>query len=300
MLDLKQIECFFAVAEELHFGRAAQRLHLSQPAVSLAVRKLELSVGGPLFLRTSRQVRLTPLGEAFAAHMRPAYEELLAAYERSRSLAATLSTRVAIGYTREALGLLLRALPEVKRREPKAVITLHVMRTNEQVERLQRGTLDLGICWQPDVHEDLESIGLGAASLVVIAAANHPLAQRSSVRLEELVGLPLIGWPRNLNAALYDRFACLMRHHDADWAFTAEHDEIETVAVQVLMGRGLGVVASMAVHGLEATELVRIPISDGPTVQRSLVWRRDGLTRTAGSMVKLLRELCHEQNLLGV
>jgi hypothetical protein len=89
-----------------------------------------------------------------------------------------------------------------------------------------------------------------------------------------------------------------MRVHDVAWTFAAEHAEVETVAVQVLMGRGLGVVASMAVHGFETDELVRIPIRGGPVVQRQLVWRRGALNRTAASLVGLLREFSEDATVL--
>lgn len=97
-MNLREIECFIAVADELHFGRAARRLHLAQPSVSESVRSLERQVGGPLFDRTSRSVVLTDLGRAFLGDARDAYGDLVAAFDRARSLAGararTTSRRV--------------------------------------------------------------------------------------------------------------------------------------------------------------------------------------------------------------
>src|ERR1700760_1394587 len=98
-MNLREVECFLKVAEHLHFGRAADELFLGQPAVSESIRRLERELGGALFDRTTRRVRLTPLGTAFQQEARLAYDMLRRAYERGRSMAEQSALEFVVGYS---------------------------------------------------------------------------------------------------------------------------------------------------------------------------------------------------------
>src|SRR6478735_8828221 len=98
-MDLRQLEVFLEVKEQLHFGRAAERLYLAQPTVSETVRRLERELGGRLFERSTRRVRLTPLGEAFAPLAREAYDAVVDAYDAGRAFAHDEASRFTVGHT---------------------------------------------------------------------------------------------------------------------------------------------------------------------------------------------------------
>jgi DNA-binding transcriptional LysR family regulator len=197
---MREIEAFLAVADELHFGRAAARLHLTTGRVSQSVRALEREVGAPLFERTSRRVVLTPLGAAFAARIRPPYEELGAALAEARqvrgmpyqdllramfvgSLPPDVAPRLSAVFARDVPGCRLYAM------------TMQLM---EMLRWFESGRLDADVIigWFPDPDAgprpvpDWVELGpvLVRVPRMMVVSQRHPLAGRSSVDAEELAG----------------------------------------------------------------------------------------------------------------
>jgi DNA-binding transcriptional LysR family regulator len=197
---MREIEVFLVVADELHFGRAAARLHLTTGRVSQSVRALEREVGAPLFERTSRRVALTPLGAAFLGRVRPAYEELGAALAEARqvrgmpyqdllrvmfaaALPPDVTPRLSAAFARDVPGCRLHAM------------TMQLM---EMLRWFDSGRLDADviIAWFPDPDAgprpvpDWVELGpvLFRAPRVMVVSQRHPLAGRSSVDVEELAG----------------------------------------------------------------------------------------------------------------
>jgi DNA-binding transcriptional LysR family regulator len=201
---MREIEVFLVVADELHFGRAAARLHLTTGRVSQSVRALEREVGAPLFERTSRRVALTPLGTAFLARVRPAYEELGAAIAEARqvrgmpyrdllrvaltsNLAADVRPRLTDTFTARAPDCRLVPLP---------------ITGAEQLTWLHSGRLDADVLvgWFPDPDAtprpapDWVTLGpvLFRTPRAILVSQRHPLAGRTAVDAEELAGCTLI------------------------------------------------------------------------------------------------------------
>lgn len=156
-MELRQLECFLAVAEELHFGRASERLHLAQPSVSEAIRRLEAELGGPLLERTTRKVRLTALGESFRAQVQPAYETIISAGDQAKLQARGISGSLKIGFTGVALGdLTVKILRLFAQRYPHVEVSMVELDFAAYMAPVRDGRLDLGIARLPIEDSELE------------------------------------------------------------------------------------------------------------------------------------------------
>lgn len=289
-MDLRQLECFLAVADELHFGRAAERLHLAQPTVSESIRRLEREVGGMLFDRTTRNVSLTELGTAFRDEASAAYTHVEEAYETGRQLAQRGPDQFLVGYAMDLGPRLLGLLPTLKERCPGVTMTLHAMTTRRQLRALEHRRLHAGVCWEPEVGDIFRSMLLEQANFVAVAPAQHPLAQYDIVPIDRLADEPLIGWPRWLNPNLYDCFAAAMDATDRPWSLVGTTVGVDNVAARVLLGHGIGIVPEPFASERSVEGVVHLPIGGGPMIDRVLVWRRDESNPVAKVFVDLLCE----------
>ncbi|HZU93538.1 MAG TPA: LysR substrate-binding domain-containing protein, partial [Microbacterium sp.] len=215
-MELRQLRYFMAVADELHFGRAAQKLHMSQPPLSVQIGRLEREVGTPLFVRSTRRVALTAAGVHLQQSARRILDEVDAVRADMRDYVDGLSGQLAAGFVSSAN---YTVLPEVVRlfraRRPKVALTLVPLTSGEQFDRLRAGTLDIGI-----VRDDLPRTGPGADSLstavvfeerlVACLPAGHPLADRSEATFQEVVDEPMIAYPRALMPGYVDRVTELL------------------------------------------------------------------------------------------
>jgi DNA-binding transcriptional LysR family regulator len=186
-MELRQIDCFLAVAAELHFGKAAERLFLAQSSVSEAIRSLEHEIGGRLFLRTSRRVRLTDLGARLRLGVEPAALVLRAALEDCRKLALGKSNRLRVGFI--GSGLFELTLPFV--RQLKGRFNLDVdwveLTLLDQFEAVATGKVDAAFCRLPLPHDGLvQSAILFEDRRKLVVPADHRLADKTLVDPEEL------------------------------------------------------------------------------------------------------------------
>jgi DNA-binding transcriptional LysR family regulator len=188
-VDLGEIKVFLVLADELHFGRTAERLYLSQSRVSQTIKAMEERLGGKLFHRTSRQVRLTLLGEQFRDRMRPAYDEIKAAIDEVKSSAGGAAGNLRLGLWSLPSGgpWLSMIISTFHHRYPHCRVSVTDSAPLRQLDELRSGNIDMLALWMP-VHENGLTIGptLARESRVVEIASNHPLARRTDVTLEDL------------------------------------------------------------------------------------------------------------------
>ncbi|MFI9206099.1 LysR family transcriptional regulator [Streptomyces sp. NPDC053048] len=207
-MELRQLRYFVTVAEELHFGRAAERLMIGQPAVSQQIRRLERELKVELFDRTPRTVRLTVAGEAFL----PAARSVLAAEDAARSVAAQLVTGrsgvLRIGTVTGLGDRLDQLFDDFARHAPDVRVELVSLPVRERFARLADGRLDAAFVRgaQPEGHSAPEIVRhlLWEEELVAAVPARHPLADRASVSLADLAGLPLCLTERHHHPSLVD------------------------------------------------------------------------------------------------
>jgi DNA-binding transcriptional LysR family regulator len=206
-VELRHLRYFVAVASELHFARAAQRLFISQPALSQQIRSLEGELGLKLFERNRRGVRLTPEGAAFLAEARAVVQQADRAAAVARALAEGASGHLRLGYVVTVPGgLAERVVREYQRRYPGVGITAESGSTARNVERLRSGDLDVAFVHTPfDDGDGLGWVEIASLPLVVALPSAHPLSRRRRVRREQLAGVPLVYFPRHYSPGVYDR-----------------------------------------------------------------------------------------------
>jgi DNA-binding transcriptional LysR family regulator len=290
-MDLRQLECFLAVAEDLHFGRAAARLYLAQPTVSESVRRLERDLGGALFDRSTRNVTLTDLGVTFREEARQAYAQVEDAYRIGRQFAQQRPDTCLVGHCVDASEVLLKLVPLLKSRCPEIVTTLHHLSTVQQVAALRRRRLHLGICWIPEVVDGLCYRHLGSSGLVAIVPDGHAIARKSCTQLACLTSEPLISWPRSLNPALYDRFHGAMDSTGQSWSLVGTAVGLDNIASRVLAGHGVGVLPQPVVEGRVLPSIACVPVDDGPSIERTAVWRQGEPNKGVHALVALLEDM---------
>lgn len=240
-MELRHLRYFLTVAEEGHFGRAAQRLNIVQPALSMQIKALEAELGGPLFLRTSRRVELTEAGLLLQAEAKRTLEQ--AEHTRhvvQRSLRGEIG-RVRVGFAGNAVfsGRLMRDIRAFHHAYPQAELVCQEMAPHLQHEAINNGMLDVG--YMPDYHPEPTSALaydlIGEWPRVVVMSSDHPLAAKPRVTIEMLAHQPLIMYATHEGHSHFDAALDRLlgdRLHIA-------HRISSTLSVLAMAGAGLGI-----------------------------------------------------------
>jgi DNA-binding transcriptional LysR family regulator len=212
MPELRHLRYFVAVADQLNFSRAADRLHMAQPPLSAAIRQLERELGVELFTRTSREVRLTDAGRAFLDGARRTLAEAERAAHEARRAGAGEIGRLRIGYswsvrfeTLPAIGRALRAS------HPGIDLVTQEMWNAQMAAALGDGSIDLAIALCPEVASGLEFEPIRSEPLVALMPAGHALGGDQALALESLAGEEFVLFPRELAPRLHDAFMAIYR-----------------------------------------------------------------------------------------
>jgi DNA-binding transcriptional LysR family regulator len=207
-MELRHLRYFVAVGEEQHFGRAAARLHVAQPALSRQIQDLEGELGYALFDRLPRGVRLTAAGKLYLDDVRRILKDVQDAKSRAERIARGQAGTLRIGIATAVSwhGFVRDAFREFRRRQPDVQLELHHLLSVQQIEAILSGRLDAGFAasltpWD----KDLAHWEFAQDRMVLAVPKGHPLARREKVRLRDLRGMPFIWFPRWVNPAFYDR-----------------------------------------------------------------------------------------------
>ncbi|MEO5693754.1 MAG: LysR family transcriptional regulator [Usitatibacter sp.] len=191
--DLRQVRAFLRVAEELHFGRAAEQLAMTAPAVSRTIRELEAAVGVALFERSTRRVRLTPAGAAFAAECQLAMGHLQLAANAAKSAAEGQSGRLRVGYMDFAInGRLPQILQAFRAAAPGVTVDLEYLPTAAQHRALLEGRIDIGFMIGPFQSHRMSNLLVDEDDFVAMLPEGHRLAGREALKLADLAGEPFV------------------------------------------------------------------------------------------------------------
>ncbi|MEC5212273.1 DNA-binding transcriptional LysR family regulator [Polaromonas sp. CG_9.5] len=239
MLDLQQLNCFVVLAEQLHFGRAAACLHISQPPLSLKIRALENKLGLQLFLRSSRHVELTHSGEILLHEAR----RLLRDAEQLTKLAASLELgeagALAIGYNAVmSYRLMPNLVAAFSERFPRVKLSLHEMVSAEQITALREHRLDVGLL-RPPVPKGFQTLPLGNEEMLVFLPANHPLAAQDAIEIEALASEPMVMFSK-LDAS-YLHYVVVDMCAEAGFMPITVQETRHIHAIVALVGTGMGV-----------------------------------------------------------
>ncbi|MGW4310519.1 LysR family transcriptional regulator [Streptomyces californicus] len=192
--EIRELEAFLALAEELHFGRAGERLYLSQSRISQLLRALESRIGGRLVDRTSRRVRLTPLGEQLHAGLRPAFDAIVTTIDEVRDAARGLGGVFRVGFQGTANDAFLRAVAAFRDTHPECAAEIAEIPLSDPFGAVHRGEVDAAVVLTP-VRDDALVVGpvFSTRPLTLAVSDRHPYARRDGVDAEELADGPLIG-----------------------------------------------------------------------------------------------------------
>ena len=262
-IELRHLRYFVAVAEELHFGRAAQRLHLTQPPLSQQIRKLEEILGYPLFERTSRSVALTAAGRVFLERAQRTLRNVNRDIDEARSIGRGEVGSLHIGFVGSAM---LTTLPAIFRRYREAYplvrLHLHESFTSKVIEGLQNGTLDAGLLRDGDpgsLDAGLITTTIYSESYIAVLPANHPRAKQKSITPTDLRDEPFVHYPRSAGSHAFEKPFSLFG--DAGYRPQIVQEASHWLTILRLIGAGLGVsIAPECVRQINAPDVVCLPI----------------------------------------
>lgn len=274
--SLDQVRAFIAVSEELHFGRAADRLRMTQPPLSRQIQRLEATIGVQLFARSNRRVELTDAGEAFLAEARRLIAVADGAPEIARTVAAGSSGVLRLGITASSsfvlLGAVINRLAEVL---PDVSVDLHEMVTRDQLAALTKGEIDLALARPPVDPAVYSSKLLYREGLVVAVPAQHPLARRSRpLTVDDLANGDLIMHDPVNARYFYDIVVRMLPV--SRWKYTHTVSQILAMVGLVAAGRGIAIVPeSASMLGFSQVSFKPILTHDPYPVELHAIWRRD-------------------------
>jgi DNA-binding transcriptional LysR family regulator len=292
MIDLRQLRYFQAVAEELHFGRAAARLAIAQPALSRQIQQIEEELGTPLLRRTQRRVELLPAGALLLERSRAIQQEVARTVSDVRRTGAGELGRLSLGFIHSSTyGLLPSLIRRFRQLYPGIELQLHEMPITEQHAALLRGTIDVGLLRVQQAPPELEVLPVLSDPFVLAVPANHPLAERSRVRLRSVAGEPFVMFAAAEAPLLNDRVQAMCRQAGFTPNVVQHATQIHTVVG--LVGAGLGVaVVPASGRNLHPRQVRFIQIADKTDpVHVALAWRRGHETPASRSFRKVTQDV---------
>jgi DNA-binding transcriptional LysR family regulator len=292
MIDIRQLRYFQAVAEELHFGRAAARLAIAQPALSRQVQQIEQELGTPLLRRTQRRVELLPAGALLLERSRAIQQELARTLSDVRRTGTGELGRLALGFIHSSTyGLLPSIIRRFRQLYPAIELELHEMPITVQHAALLRGTIDVGLLRVQPAPAELEVVPVLADPFLLAVPASHPLAGRTRVRLRSVADEPFVMFTKSDAPLFHDRVEALCRQAGFAPRVVQHATQIHTVVG--LVGAGLGVaVVPASGRNLHPRQVRFVQIADkAEPVHVALAWRRGHETPAMRSFRKVTQDV---------
>ena len=275
-IELRHLRYFIAVAEELHFGHAGERLNISQPPLSQQIQILEQQIGARLFARTNRSVSLTEAGRQFLADSRQILSQVDDAAARAARLHHGETGELRIGFTSSApfIKAVSDTLSTFRRRYPDVHIQTRETNTREQIVPLNEGALDLGLMRNTQLPDTLVWERVLREPLLAMVPRDHPLASKPRVSLRELAREPFVFFDPHVGTGLYDDILGLMRRYDLTPAITQEVGEAMTIIGLVAAGLGVSILPA-SFRRVQLLEMCWLPIEEQDAVSEMwLVWSK--------------------------
>lgn len=247
-MDLRYLEAMVAVADELHFGRAAEKLHISQPPLTNRIQQAERELGVKVFERGRHGVTITPMGKQITAEAR----QVLAASQKFSKLARSLREGTAGSLTIAAVGsAFYEALPALLRRcrQELPEVSLHIteLETPQLIDAIQQGSVDVGFV-RPPLTRTLNWRTVWTEPLAVAVSTEHPYATRNEITASQLVGERIVFFERELGSGYWDHVNAIFQKLDAPFAPQETADHVTTILGIVAIGTGISIVPSSARH----------------------------------------------------
>ncbi|WBW62505.1 DNA-binding transcriptional regulator HcaR [Klebsiella electrica] len=291
-MELRHLRYFVAVAQELNFTRAAEKLHTSQPSLSSQIRDLEQCVGVSLLERDKRTVTLTAAGESFLADALAILDQAEQAKIRARS-AAIQNNHLVIGFVPSAeVNLLPMVMPLLRLRQPETHIELVSLITTQQEEKLLSGELDVGLMRHPVYSPKIESLALFHEPLVVVMPATHPLAREREITAEQLNGVNFVSTDPAYSgelAAIVDKWVTEQR---CQLNVVQMATNILVTMNMVGMGFGVSLIPGY-MQSFNTGQVVFRPLAgEVPTIALLMVWKKGELKPALRDFIDIVKTRC--------
>ncbi len=292
-MELRHLRYFMTLAEELHFGRAAQRLHIAQPPLSQQIRQLETELGFELFYRTKRKVQLTEAGQVFLDEVQQIFKQLEQAIQVGRQTSRGEMGQLVIGFVSSApYNILPKVLRSFRSSIPEVRLELHELTTNEQFRWLRESRIDVGFVRLPIEDDTLNFEIIFQESLIIALPDTHQLANNSNVCLRSLKNEPFILFPRLLAPGLYDLIISICQQAGFSPNVTQEAIQMHTIVSLVAGGLGIAIVPE-SLQNLQRTGVVYKVVKEAtPKTAIALIWRKNDISATVQKFLEIVRLVC--------
>jgi DNA-binding transcriptional LysR family regulator len=292
-VELRHLRAFVALAEELHYGRTAMRLHIAQPAVTRQIQQLEAALGLSLLSRTTRGVKLTDAGRGFLVEARRVLAQVDRAYAVAESAGRGETGRIRVGFSAAAPnGVFPHVINRFRARFPEVAVELHELWSSQQQEALVLDRIDVGFAQRPTVESDLLATeDVQEDPIVAVVHRGDRLAGRDEVALRELRDSPFILFPRGLAAPWFDEIVAACR--DAGFSPRVVQEAVGIDVTLGLVAAGLGVALLPAsVRTLQREDVVYVALAEPVPAQRTaVVWRRDDPSPVVERFLEVARSI---------
>ena len=275
-MELRHLHYFMAVAEELNFSRAAERLHIAQPPLSQQIRQLEAELGFQLFHRTKRTVRLTEAGIVFFIETQKIMRQLENAIQIGRQTSRGELGQLAIGFASSAVHNVLPTILQAFRTEiPSVKLQLRELTTDQQLEWLQQGRIDIGFVRPPVEEDGLSSEVIFSEPLILALPETHAFCSQELVSLRSLSQEPFILFPRSLAPGLYDPIISLCQQAGFSPILAQEATQMQTIVSLVAAQMGIAIVPASMQNLQRSGVVYKLLQETTPMVAIALIWRHN-------------------------
>lgn len=289
-MELRHLRYFVTLAEELHFRRAAERLHIAQPPLSQQIRQLEIELGFSLFHRTKRKVQLTQAGLVFLEEAQQILRQLEQAIQIGRQTSRGEIGQLAIGFVSSAAyNVLPKILRTFRTCLPGVVLELRELTTFQQVQWLREGRIDVGFIRPPIEETGFHTETIFREPLVVALPETHPLATKLNLSLASLCSEPFILFSRINAPGLYDTIISLCQQAGFSPMVVQEAIQMQTIVSLVAAEMGVAIVPASLQH-LQRTGVVYKIVQELTTeVPLNMIWRQDDISPTVQRFIEVVR-----------
>jgi DNA-binding transcriptional LysR family regulator len=292
-VELKHLRSFIAVAEQLSFVRAASQLHLSQPALTGQIQKLEDDLGVQLLMRNKRTVTLTEVGRVFLAESKMTLAQAKRAADYARRVARGEVGRLRIGFVSSAaLEIVPNIVIEFRKRHPEVTLDLINLRTVSQVKKLLGKTLDAGFLRLPLSNDQLNIQVIHREEFVVILPKGHRLAKEKRIRIAQLQDEPFVVYGRRWAPGFFDSIMQMCAREDFSPNIVQETGEMYTAIALVAAGVGIGILPQSVVRAQPRNVVMKqLPKSTGSSAI-ALATRTSENSPVVHSFVSVAHNVC--------
>lgn len=293
-IELRHLHYFIAVAEELNFSRAADRLHMAQPPLSQQIRQLEEELEFTLFHRTKRRVELTEAGHIFLTQARQVLQQLEHAIQIGRQASRGEVGQLTVGFVSStAYNILPPVLQAFRRSIPHVTLELQELTTREQMQAVLEGKLDVGFVRPPIENSELVSTVIFRESLIVALPEAHSLHKHKKISIKLLANEPFILFPRVVAPGLHDLVLSICLQAGFSPQVAQEAIQMQTIVSLVAADMGVAIVP-FSLQNLQRQGVIYKPLQEStPMVEIVVISRREP-TAIAQRFLEITTEICHD------